>query len=121
MVSGVVRDLQPSGIYVHVESGISGFVPLHELAQWNLESPEELFAVGDMVEAVIREARPRSKWLELSIRARMDMLEVGYKTLSSISNSPQAKGFPLPMPKSCQCSISTKMHIRGSMRGYFRA
>ena len=70
-VRGTVRALQPSGVFVRVQAGISGLVPLEEIATWQVDNPESVLWVRDMVEATITHLNVRDKRLSLSIKARM--------------------------------------------------
>jgi signal transduction histidine kinase/predicted RNA-binding protein with RPS1 domain/FixJ family two-component response regulator len=72
VVRGIVRALRPDGVFIRVEAGINGFVPLAELATWQVSKPEELLWVGDEVEAVIAHLDARGERLTLSIKARME-------------------------------------------------
>ena len=71
-IKGTVRRLMPYGVFVRVQAGIDGFVPLAELATWQVPKPEELLWVGDEVEAVITRLDARSGRLTLSIKARLE-------------------------------------------------
>ena len=72
VVRGTVRALRPDGVFVRVEAGIDGFVPLEELATWQVAKPDELLWVDDEVEAVITRLDAHSKRLTLSIKARLE-------------------------------------------------
>lgn len=71
VIRGVVRAIHPSGIFVRAAAGVSGYIPLPELAPWEITKPEEIFWVGDEVEAVITHLDARNQRLNLSIRLRM--------------------------------------------------
>jgi len=72
VVRGTVRALRPDGVFIRVEAGIDGFVPLAELATWQVAKPDELLWVDDEVEAVITRLDAHSKRLTLSIKARLE-------------------------------------------------
>lgn len=72
VVRGTVRALRPDGVFVRIEAGINGFVPLAELATWQVSKPDELLWLDDEVEAVITELDARSERLTLSIQARLE-------------------------------------------------
>ncbi len=72
VVRGTVRALRPDGVFIRVEAGISGFVPLTELATWQIAKPDELLWIGDDVEAIITRLDAHSKRLTLSIKARLE-------------------------------------------------
>jgi signal transduction histidine kinase/DNA-binding response OmpR family regulator/predicted RNA-binding protein with RPS1 domain len=70
-VRGRVRALHPNGAFMRVQAGINGFVPLAEIATWQVDKPEDVLWIGDMVEARITEIDPTSQRLTLSIKAVM--------------------------------------------------
>jgi len=72
VVRGTVRALHPKGVFVCVEPGISGFVPLDELATWQVSKPEGLLWISDEVEAVIRHLDASNERLALSIKAHLE-------------------------------------------------
>ncbi len=72
VVRGVVHAVRPEGVFVRIEAGIHGFVPLEELATWQVPRPEVLLWVGDEVEAIITQLNARNERLILSIKARME-------------------------------------------------
>lgn len=72
VVRGTVRALHPKGVFVRIATGIDGFVPLDELATWQVSKPEELLWVDDEVEAIITHLDARNERLTLSIKARME-------------------------------------------------
>jgi signal transduction histidine kinase/predicted RNA-binding protein with RPS1 domain/DNA-binding response OmpR family regulator len=72
VVRGAVHAVRPEGVFVRVEAGIDGFVPLEELATWQVSKPEELLWAGDEVEAIVTQLDARNERLTLSIKARME-------------------------------------------------
>jgi signal transduction histidine kinase/predicted RNA-binding protein with RPS1 domain/DNA-binding response OmpR family regulator len=72
VVRGAVHAVRPDGVFVRIEAGIDGFVPLEELATWQVPKPEELLWVGDDVEAIVTQLDGRNERLTLSIKARME-------------------------------------------------
>ncbi len=75
VVRGTVTRIIPTGIFVRLAPGVSGFVPLAELAPWRVEKPDDLIWVGDDVEAVIAWLEPATKKIRLSIRDHMKQHE----------------------------------------------
>lgn len=71
IVRGRVRALHSNGVFVRVQAGITGFVPLAEIATWLVDKPEDVLWIGDMVEAIITEIDSASQRLTLSIRTLM--------------------------------------------------
>ncbi len=71
IICGMVKDLVPEGAFVRVAPGVDGFVPLEEMATWEVRRPDEVLWVGDDVEAVITRLDGKNRRLRLSIRERM--------------------------------------------------
>lgn len=82
VVQGSVRALLPSGAFVRVQAGISGFVPSDEIATWKVEKPDEVLWIGDAVQARITDIDEDERRLTLSIRNLM-MERDGGQTISS--------------------------------------
>jgi len=72
VVRGAVHALRPEGVFIRVEAGIDGFVPLAELTTWHVSRPDELLWVDDVVEAIITHLDAHRKRLTLSIKARLE-------------------------------------------------
>ncbi|WP_420631255.1 S1 RNA-binding domain-containing protein [Candidatus Leptofilum sp.] len=71
LISGVVKDIHPSGIFVRVWEGVDGFVPNQQLATWHVACPGETFWIGDHIEALISRLDRKNKKVRLSIRSRL--------------------------------------------------
>lgn len=76
VVEGVVKSITGDAIFVEIVPGVDGLLPLSELATWPVPEPEDLIWVGDVVEAVIVSLDGQSRRLKLSVRARIQQLEV---------------------------------------------
>ena len=72
VVRGTVRTLTARGVFVRIQAGIDGFIPLSELATWPINKPDDLLWIGDQVETVITRCLPARKKIDLSIRARLE-------------------------------------------------
>ncbi len=72
VVSATVKDLVANGVYVEIVPGLDGFIPLQELAPWEVEKPDDLLWIGDTVEAEIVALYPRTKKVRLSMRRHME-------------------------------------------------
>ena len=72
VVRGTVRTLTARGVFVRIQAGIDGFIPLSELATWPINKPDDLLSIGDQVETVITRCLPARKKMDLSIRARLE-------------------------------------------------
>lgn len=90
---GTVRALHPNGAFVRVQAGVNGFVPLAEIAGWQVDKPEDILWVGDTVETIITNLDTNNQRLTLSIKALM-LQRDAIKSLSKTVNQPAVK---LPM------------------------
>ncbi len=68
LVVGEVRRLVPGGVFVRVAAGVQGFLPLAEMAPWDVEKPESLFWLGDQIEATIMSLSVPTQKMILSVR-----------------------------------------------------
>ncbi len=66
-VRGRVTKVFPFGVFIELEPGIEGLIPLSEFS-WKRTKVKELLKEGDLVEAVILELNPESKKLVLSLK-----------------------------------------------------
>lgn len=93
---GSVRALAPVGAFIRVSPGVDGFIPLAELATWEVGRPEELLWVGDRVEAVISYCSLASKRLTLSIKSRLEQRNRVLGVLEHITGQPAEKSGRAP-------------------------
>ncbi|HPO87482.1 MAG TPA: S1 RNA-binding domain-containing protein [Candidatus Hydrogenedentes bacterium] len=93
VVRGTVRALHPNGAFVRVQAGVNGFVPLAEIASWQVDKPENVLWVGDTVETIITNLNTNNQRLTLSIKALMLQRDV-IKSPSRTVHQPAVK---LPM------------------------
>jgi small subunit ribosomal protein S1 len=68
IIKGKVTNVTDFGIFVEIEEGIEGLVHISELSQKRVKSCSELYAVGDMVSAVVKSIDVKSKKIRLSIK-----------------------------------------------------
>jgi predicted RNA-binding protein with RPS1 domain len=68
VVSGKVTNLTDFGIFVEIEEGIEGLVHISELSQRRVKSPSELFAVGDVISAVVKSVDSKNRKIRLSVK-----------------------------------------------------
>jgi small subunit ribosomal protein S1 len=68
VVTGKVTNLTDFGIFIELEEGIEGLVHISELSQKRVKSSSDLFAVGDMVSAVIKNIDLKNRKIRLSIK-----------------------------------------------------
>lgn len=67
LVDGVVTGIMPYGVFVELESGITGLVHTSRLPTWAQKPPGELFWPGDLVKAVIQDIDARRQRIALSM------------------------------------------------------
>ncbi|MFZ5800980.1 MAG: S1 RNA-binding domain-containing protein, partial [Candidatus Omnitrophota bacterium] len=68
-VKGKVVNIMPYGIFVELDKGIEGLVHASELSwQKKMVNPQEMFAIGDMVEVQILNVDKESKRISLSVK-----------------------------------------------------
>ena len=94
MVRGTVRALHPNGAFVRVQAGVNGFVPLAEIASWQVDKPEGVLWVGDTVETIITNLDTNNQRLTLSTKALMLQRDAIKSPSSAVSQS----ATKLPMP-----------------------
>ncbi|MCX5840209.1 MAG: 30S ribosomal protein S1 [Deltaproteobacteria bacterium] len=68
VVTGKVTNLTDFGIFIELEEGIEGLVHISELSQKRVKSSSDLFAVGDMVSAMIKNIDLKNRKIRLSIK-----------------------------------------------------
>src|SRR3990172_2992055 len=106
VVRGAVRALHPNGAFVRVQAGVNGFVPLTEIASWQVDKPEDVLWVGDTVETIITNLDTNNQRLTLSIKALMLQRDT-IKASSSTVNQPAVKA-PMPVPAKPVSPISSE-------------
>jgi len=68
VVTGKVTNVTEFGIFVEIEEGIEGLVHISELSQRRVKSASELFSVGDVVSAMVKNIDLKNRKIRLSIR-----------------------------------------------------
>jgi len=81
VVSGKVTNMTDFGIFVEIEEGIEGLVHISELSTKRVKTSAELFAVGDVVTAIVKNVDTKSRKIRLSIKD----YEAGTESGSSIN------------------------------------
>ena len=74
VVSAKILSVSKDGVKVEVE-GVEGTIPANELAVEKINKPEDYFAPGDVVNAVITDLSKESWTLKLSIRRILEKAE----------------------------------------------
>jgi signal transduction histidine kinase/predicted RNA-binding protein with RPS1 domain/DNA-binding response OmpR family regulator len=86
IIHGEVRALHTRGVFVRIEPGINGFVPLGEIAPKPIEKPEEVLWTGDSVEAEITRIEPGKRHISLSIKARLEKYDQSMQFAEYVSS-----------------------------------
>ena len=68
VISGKITNLTDFGIFVEIEDGIEGLVHISELSAKRVKSASELYAVGDVVSAMVKSLDLKNKKIRLSIK-----------------------------------------------------
>jgi len=105
VVRGTVRALHPNGAFVRVQAGVNGFVPLAEIASWQVDKPEDVLWVGDTVETIITNLDTNNQRLTLSIKALMLQRDAIKIPSSAVGHS--AAKLPIPAPAKPVSPISS--------------
>jgi LuxR family glucitol operon transcriptional activator len=67
-VKGTVRKLVKFGAFVELEENLEGLVHISELADDNVENPEDVLHIGEEVEVVVLRLEPTGRKIALSLR-----------------------------------------------------
>ncbi len=86
VVSGKVTNLTDFGIFVEIEEGIEGLVHISELSQRRVKSPSELFAVGDVISAVVKSVDSKNRKIRLSVKDYEASVEGSHSTTQYLNN-----------------------------------
>jgi 4-hydroxy-3-methylbut-2-enyl diphosphate reductase len=70
VVKAKITKLVPQGAVVQLDDDTEGFIPVSELAQKRVNSPEEVVAVDQEIEPIIIEMHPRDRRIVLSLRKK---------------------------------------------------
>ncbi|MDD4363002.1 MAG: S1 RNA-binding domain-containing protein [Atribacterota bacterium] len=68
LVEGKVVNLTNFGAFINLEENIDGLVPLSEISNRKIESPESVLSVGETVQTVVIKIDDKRKKISLSIR-----------------------------------------------------
>jgi signal transduction histidine kinase/DNA-binding response OmpR family regulator/predicted RNA-binding protein with RPS1 domain len=123
-VRGTVKTVMAGGVQIQVRPGVDGFLSLHELAPWHLESPGDLLWTGDQIEALITQLSP-DKWMHLSIRRLMTRSALeerrrreiadGYRALGIVQEPEVREQEEGPGTKASRPILSADLSVLGSI------
>ena len=75
MVTGKVTRIVTSCAFVELEEGIEAIIPISEMSEQRIKSPEEVLQVGQEIEARIKQAEPGKRRISLSLKAAVQEKE----------------------------------------------
>ena len=68
VINGKVTNVTDFGIFVELEEGIEGLVHISELSHKRVKSASEIYAVGDVVSAIVKSVDLQNRRIRLSIK-----------------------------------------------------
>jgi len=68
LIEGKVVNITDFGAFVNIEENVDGLVPLSEISNRKIENPENILAIGDVVQTLITRIDEKRKKISLSIR-----------------------------------------------------
>lgn len=68
LVSGTVSGIMPFGIFVKLDDNLEGLVHISEVSRQKIDSLEDVFKIGDAVEAAVVSVDVKKKRISLSIK-----------------------------------------------------
>lgn len=69
MVNGKITHIAPSCAFVELDNGIEAIIPISEMSEERIKTPEEVVQVGQEVEARVKSVQPNQRKITLSLRA----------------------------------------------------
>lgn len=68
-VTGKVTHIAPSCAFVELEENIEAIIPISEMSEERIKTPEDVLTVGQEVEARVKQVQPGQRKITLSLRA----------------------------------------------------
>lgn len=93
-IPGTVKSVQPDRVFVQIRPGVDGSISLREMAPWPVERPEDLFWVGDRVEAEVTHLNHREQLVRLSVRRRVVRQKKAIEISRTLATSGHADSQP---------------------------
>ncbi len=75
MVPGKVVRMVPTCAFIELEEGIEGIIPISEMSENRIKTPEEVLTVGQEIEARVKSIEPRQRRISLSLKAAVQERE----------------------------------------------
>ncbi|HVO66893.1 MAG TPA: 30S ribosomal protein S1 [Syntrophales bacterium] len=85
VIKGKVTNVTDFGVFVELEEGVEGLVHISELSQKRVKSASELYAVGDIVTAIVKSVDLQNRRIRLSIKD-YEAASEGYSVTQYINN-----------------------------------
>ncbi|MDD5167524.1 MAG: 30S ribosomal protein S1 [Syntrophales bacterium] len=92
IVSGKITNITDFGIFVEIEEGIEGLVHISELSQKRIKSASELFSIGDVVSAAVKNIDLKNRKIRLSIKDLEGPSEAEGATMKQYLNNKENVG-----------------------------
>jgi 4-hydroxy-3-methylbut-2-enyl diphosphate reductase len=68
-VTGKITHIAPSCAFVELDEGIEAIIPISEMSEERIKTPEDVLAVGQEIEARVKQVQPGQRKITLSLRA----------------------------------------------------
>ncbi len=115
IVQGIVKKIEPFGIFVEIDEGVRGFVHVSNIS-WEEKDPQKLFKEGDLVQAVILEIDREKRRISLSLKHLEEdpfkvftsSHKVGDIVTSKILEEIKGKGYRLSLAKGVYAFLPLK-------------
>jgi signal transduction histidine kinase/predicted RNA-binding protein with RPS1 domain/ActR/RegA family two-component response regulator len=88
-MSGVVRNVEPYGVFVDLRPGVTGLVRSEELAAWPIKRVEQVLWVGDAVRVVVQEVIRKEERVALSMRGAASERSQALRRSEALPTSPR--------------------------------
>ena len=75
MITGKVTRLAPSCAFVELEEGIEAIIPISEMSEERIKTPDEVLTVGQQIEGRVKQVEPRQRRISLSLKAAVQEKE----------------------------------------------
>ena len=68
MITGKITNITDFGVFVEIEEGVEGLVHISEISHERIKSARDIYSVGDVVSAVVKNVDVVSQKIGLSIK-----------------------------------------------------
>lgn len=93
IVTGTVTGIQPYGVFVQIEEGVQGLIHISEIKPEYIRHLNQLFSVGDQIEAKIIDIDEYTHKMSLSSRAMLKQVPRRYLRKHYFTNKHKKIGF----------------------------